>query len=204
MDVQLQELIDKIKRDGIESASKMAASMKQEAEEEAKNIVDAARKEAASIVAQAETDAKRFEQAGKSAIEQASRNLVLAFRTEIQKLLDTIVTAEVTKAYDSESLKAILPDVLQNWASGMGDKVDVLLPEKELNQLETFFKTKLSDELKKGVELKSERNVSAGFRIASKDGSAYYDFSAEAVAELLSIYLNPKLAEILDSAVREQ
>lgn len=204
MDVQLQELIDKIKKDGIESASKLAASMKQEAEAEAKGIIDAAKKEASAIVNQAEADARKFEQAGKSALEQASRNLVLAFRTEIQKLLDAIVTDEVVKAYDSESLKAIIPGVLQSWSSGSVDTLDVMLSEKDLKQLEDHFKTKLSDVLKKGVELKSDRNLGSGFRIASKDGSAYYDFSSEAVAELLSAYLNPKLAEILDSAVKEQ
>ena len=57
MEIQLQELIDKIKKDGIESASKDAARLKQEAEGEAKRILEAARKEAADIVARGKQDA---------------------------------------------------------------------------------------------------------------------------------------------------
>jgi V/A-type H+-transporting ATPase subunit E len=52
------------------------------------------------------------------------------------------------------------------------------------------------------VELKADRNLGAGFRIAGKDGSAYYDFSSESVAELLAAYLNPRLGEILKTAAR--
>jgi len=100
-------------------------------------------------------------------------------------------------------LKTALPDILKAWASKGGDKgIDVLLPEGELNKLKSWFSSKLGAELKGGVELKSDRNLSAGFRIGEKDGSAYYDFSAESVAELLSSYLNPRLAAILKTAAK--
>jgi len=50
MDIQLQELIDKIKKDGIESASADAARIRAEAEAEAKRIIAAAKKEAEILV----------------------------------------------------------------------------------------------------------------------------------------------------------
>ncbi|GHV84182.1 hypothetical protein AGMMS50212_15260 [Spirochaetia bacterium] len=43
MDIQLQELIEKIKKDGIESASEDAARIRSQAEAEAKRIVDDAK-----------------------------------------------------------------------------------------------------------------------------------------------------------------
>jgi V/A-type H+-transporting ATPase subunit E len=202
MDIQLQELIDKIKKDGIESASGESARLKSQAEEEAKRIVEAAKREAQDIIAKGKADAERSEKAGIAAIEQASRNLVLAFKGEIQTLLDKITARELSTAYNEETLKAVLPDLLSAWASKNADGMDALLPEEALKKLQAFFDEKLSGELKKGLELKSDRSLSAGFRIASKDGSAYYDFSAEAVAELLSAYLNPRLAEILKTAAK--
>jgi V/A-type H+-transporting ATPase subunit E len=201
MEIQLQELIDKIKKDGIESASEEAARIKREAEEGAKRIVEAARKEGADIIAQGKQDAERSEKAGIAALEQASRNLVLAFKGEIQTLLDKIVVRETAAAYGEDTLKAALPGLLTAWAA-RGGNVDVLLPEGDLNKLKGWFDEKLAAELKKGVELKGDRNLGAGFRIANKDGSAYYDFSADAVAELLSAYLNPRLAEILKTAAK--
>ncbi|MDR0601097.1 MAG: V-type ATP synthase subunit E [Treponema sp.] len=203
MDIQLQELIDKIKRDGIESASQEAARLTSEAEAEAKRIVDLAKKEAEAIVSGAKTDAERFEKAGTAALEQASRNLILAFRGEIQTLLDRIVSRETAASYGEDVLKAVLPDLVKSWAGNPGSGAfDLILPEAELGRLQSYLTGKLAAELGRGIELKSDRNLAAGFRIANKDGSAYYDFSAEAVAELLSAYLNPRLAGILKNAAR--
>ena len=203
MEVQLQELIDKIKKDGIESASDEAARIKKDAEAEAARIVTAAQREAADIVSRGKADASRSEKAGIAALEQASRNLVLAFKGEIQTLLDKIVTQAAASTYNENMLKDILPPLLKAWVSkGGSDSLDLLLSEGDLNKLKNWAQSSLAEELKKGLELKSDRNLAAGFRIANKDGSAYYDFSAESVAELLSSYLNPHLAGILKSTVQ--
>jgi V/A-type H+-transporting ATPase subunit E len=206
MDIQLQELIDKIKKDGIESASEEASRLKAQAEGEAARIIEAAQREAGAIIAKGKADADRAEKAGIAAVEQASRNLVLAFKTEIQTLLDKIVVREAAAAYGDETLKAAIPELLKGWVSkggGQGaDALDLILGEEQLGRLRSYFNDKLAAELKKGLELKSDRNLASGFRIAHKDGSAYYDFSAEAVAELLAAYLNPRLAEILKNAVK--
>jgi len=204
LDIQLQELIDKIKKDGVESASAQAEKIIQEAQTEARKIVEAAKKEAETIVAAGKRDAERSEKAGIAAIEQAARNLIISFQAEIQKLLDTIVKREVTTAFDDEALKAAIPQIVTEWAKKESDNLAVLLPGDALQRLEGYFAKKLASELSKGVELKSDRNLQAGFRIASKDGSAYYDFSAEAVAELMSAYVNPRLSELLKSVAKGQ
>jgi V/A-type H+-transporting ATPase subunit E len=202
MEIQLQELIDKIKKDGIESASEEAAQIKVQAENEAKRIVEAAQKEAADLVARGKTDAERSEKAGIAALEQASRNLVLAFKGEIEALLARIVAARVETAYGEDTLKAIIPTVVKNWVAKGADSLDLILSEEDLGKLRGYFSSELAAELAKGVELKSDRNLGAGFHIANQDGSAYYDFSAESVAELLSAYLNPRLSEILKTSAK--
>ena len=202
MEIQLQELIDKIKKDGIESASEEASQIKAQAETEAGRIVEAARKEAADIVARGKADAERSEKAGVAALEQASRNLVLAFKGEIEALLARIVAARVEASYGDDALKAIIPDLVKNWAAGGADSLDLILGEESLGKLRSYFNGELAAEISRGVELKSDRNLGAGFHIANKDGSAYYDFSAESVAELLSAYLNPRLSEILRTSAK--
>jgi len=202
MEIQVQELIDKIKKDGIGAASEEASRIKSEAEAEARRIVETAKKEAGDIISRGKQDAERSEKAGIAALEQASRNLVLAFKDEIQALLDRIINERVAADYNESVLKAALPDLLKAWAAKGSDNLAVLLPESELSKLQAFFKEKLTGELWKGVELKSNRKLTSGFRISNKEGSVYYDFSAEAVAGLLSTYLNPKLAEILKTSAK--
>jgi V/A-type H+-transporting ATPase subunit E len=202
MEIQLQELIDKIKKDGIESASEEAARIKQEAEAEAQRIVESAKKEAADIVSKGKQDAERSEKAGVAALEQASRNLVLAFKSEIQVLLDKLTADAVSSSYSIDVIKGLLPDLIKNWAVKNTDAISVLLSEGDLKKLDDAFKAKLSSTFKGGVEFKSDKNISGGFRIVEKDGSAFYDFSAESVAGMLSAYLSPKLAEALKRAVK--
>ncbi|MCL2212124.1 MAG: V-type ATP synthase subunit E family protein [Treponema sp.] len=201
MEIQVQELIDKIKKDGIKAASDEANKVKAEADTEARRLVENAKKEADSIIERAKQDAERSQKAGIAALEQASRNLILAFRDEIQALLNKIISENVNASYNEDVLKNALPDLLKSWAQNNQGDLSVILPEGELNKLQGFFNDKLKDQLNKGVELKSNRKLTSGFRISNKEGSVYYDFSAEAVAQLLSSYLNPKLAELLkDSA----
>jgi V/A-type H+-transporting ATPase subunit E len=200
MEIQVQELIDKIKKEGVESASQEAARLKAEAEADARHIIEAAKKEAEEIISRGKLDAERSEKAGVAALEQASRNLILVFKGEVQALLDKLVADCVVANYSDDVLKAALPELLKAWAAKGSDNLAVILSEGDLSKLQSFFNEKLISELRNGVELKSNRKLGSGFHISNKEGSIYYDFSAEAVALLLSAYLNPKLAEIMKNS----
>jgi len=197
MEIQVQELIDKIKKDGIDTASKQASEMKKDAQTEAARIIETAKKEAEAIISNSKKEAERAEKASLAALQQASRNLILAFKDEIHALLNKIVNENVSVNYNNDLLKSILPELIKNWSAKGSDNLSLILPENELNQLQGFFTNQLKSELGKGVELKSNRKLAYGFQISNKEGSIYYDFSSEAVAGLLSTYLNPKLADIL-------
>jgi len=200
MEIQVQELIDKIKKDGISAASDEAYKIKSEAQVEARRIIDAAKKEADDIISRSKMDAERSEKAGIAALEQASRNLVLVFKDEVQALLNKIISDYVSSSYNEDVLKAVLPDLIKKWAEKNGENLSVILPENDLSKLQGFFAGKLASEFKNGVELKSNRKLNSGFRISNREGSVYYDFSAEAVVDLLSSYLSPKLAEIMKNS----
>jgi len=197
MEIQVQELIDKIKKDGIKAATEEANKVKAEADIEARRIVETAKKEADDLLERAKQDAARSEKAGIAALEQASRNLILAFKDEVQALLNKIINEKVNANYNEDVLKSALPELIKAWADKGDTNIAVVLPEGELSKLQGYFNDRLKDELSKGVELKSNRKLASGFHISNKDGSVYYDFSSEAVAKQLSAYLNPKLAELL-------
>ncbi|MCL2759754.1 MAG: V-type ATP synthase subunit E [Treponema sp.] len=202
MEIQVQELIDKIKKDGIKAATEDANRIKAEADIEARRIVESAKKEAEDIISRGKQDAERSEKAGVAALQQASRNLVLAFRDEIQELLKKIISSNVSANYNGDVLKAVLPDLIKSWAAKNTGSLAVILPEGELSKLQGFFSDKLKAELNNGLEIKPNRKLDSGFHISNKEGSAYYDFSSEAVTELLSAYLNPKLAELLKESAK--
>lgn len=146
-----------------------------------------------------------MEKASEDAIRQASRNLVLSFRDSITKELSAIITAESEKAYSSDLLSKLIPETVKAWtANTEASEVSVLLNEKDLKALESNLKAALKAEISKGLTLKVDSSINSGFRVGVKDGAAFYDFSAEAVAELFSAYLNPRVASIMKEAAKSE
>lgn len=204
MEVQLQDLVEKIRKDGVENAEAKAAEIIGDAQTKAAAIVKAARDEADAIVKNGETEAARFEKASVSAIQQAGRNLLLSFRDCLVSELDAIVRDETARAYDAGVLAELVPAVVKAWASKTdADDIAVLLSPADATKLESGLKTALKAEISKGLEIRGDASFVGGFRIGLRDGSAFYDFSAEAVSDLFAAYLNPRVAEILKTAAKE-
>ena len=201
MDVQLQELIEKIRKDGVESATASAGNIIDEAEKKAAAIVKEAEGKAEEIIRNAKAETARMEKASEDAITQAGRNLIISFRDGINKELSAIVASETEKAYDQDLLKKLIPETVKAWAGNPdADDLTVVLSSKELKALGTSLKTALKAKISKGLELKADDSLSGGFRIGSRRGNAFYDFSAEEVASLFSAYLNPKTTELMKRA----
>ena len=204
MDIQLQELVDKIKKDGVDAASAEASKIVQEAEGKASAIIANAQKEADALIQGGKNEAAREKKAAEDAIKQVARNLLISFRDGIADELSAIIKAETDKALDASVLKAVLPDVIKAWAAEKGDVgLEVLLPANKLADVQASLLSALKGKVAGGVEISAGEGFEGGFRIAEKDGSAYYDFSAEAVADLFSSYLTPKVAEIMKAASKE-
>lgn len=203
MDVQLQELIDKIKKDGVASAEKEAQNIIAAAEAKATDIEKAAQEKADDIIKTAKAETERMEKASEEAIMQASRNMLLSFKDSLVASLDGLIQAETEKANTKDVLAKLIPETVKEWAKKSdASELSVLVSEKSLKELEAALKSELKAEIAKGMEIKPDKTISAGFRIGVQNGAAFYDYSAESVAELFATYLNPKVAELLKTAAK--
>ena len=197
MDIQVQDLIEKIKKDGVAAAEKSASEVKAQAQSEADKIIANAKEEADKIIKAAKDETARMEKASEDAIRQASRD-------SITKELSALINAESEKAYSSDLLSKLIPEAVKAWVSkSEAGEISVLLNEKDLKSLESNLTAALKAEIGKGLTLKVDNSINAGFRIGVKDGAAFYDYSSEAVAELFSAYLNPRVAAIMKEACKE-
>ncbi len=201
MEMQLQELIEKIKTDGVAAAEKDAAQKLSAANDEAGRILAEAKEEAARIVQQAKEEADRFARAGEDAVRQAGRNLLISFRESVTKELDGLLKAKVDGAYSADVLATLIPKVVEAWsANKAAEDLAVLLNEADLKAAEDSLVAALQQKLLTGVTLKADDRFRGGFRIVAADGGAYYDYSAEAVSDMFAAYLNPKVAALLKEA----
>jgi len=195
MSVQLKELIDRNKKEGVQEAEGLAAQVREKAQEEAERIVSDAKRNAQSIVDKAEAEARQFEEAAKESLRQAGRDLLLNVKKALTELLEGILKREIREALDREFLEHALMTLINNWDQKEGRAIEVQLPEKQQKEVTDFLLKQLAQELKTGVEIKPSPRIESGFKISEKD--AFYDFSDKGLTEFLMEFLNPRVAEAL-------
>ncbi len=197
MDVQLKELIEKIKTEGVGEADERAKEIISGAEKEASEIISNAKKEAEEIISNARKEVTQFENASKEAIKQAGRDLILNVKSALTELFDSVIKREARTAFTDDVLKEVIPAILSGWNKEKTSDLEVLLSKEDCTKLEDAILSKLADELKSGITIRPHATVNSGFRIAEKDGDSYYDFTDEGIADNLIQHMNPILAEII-------
>ncbi len=201
MEIQLQELIDQIKKDGVEAAETQAEAILTAAKAEAEKIISGAKAEAEKLVLDAKAENERAVKSGEDALRQAGRNLLISFRESVTKELKAILSENISSVYSSEELAQLIVKVVAEWASKPEkEDITVILNSEDLKKLEDTILSGLKDKMQKGVTLKATDSIDGGFRIAVNDGGAYYDYSKDAVTEMLADYLSPKIASLLREA----
>ena len=201
MEIQLKELIDQIKQDGVAAAEAEAKAILEAANREAERILADAKAEADKRMADAKAENEKVVRAGEDAIRQAGRNLLLSFRESVTRELRAVVGEGVAAAYSSDAFASLVAHVVEAWAAKPEvEDITVLLNEADCKALEQGALAALGAKLGKGVILKANDTFDGGFRIAVNGDGAYYDYAADAVADMLAQYLSPKVAALLKEA----
>ena len=197
MEYQLKELIERIKNDGVKDAEDNAARIISEAQQQAATIVKNAEEEARQIRTSAMSDAERAERSGAESLRQAARDLLLTVRESIEKIFDKIITAEVSRSLDQQLMTEAILAGVKCIKTDVSGSIDVQIPESQYASLEPGLRGALAAEFAQGISIVPLKGLDAGFRISMKDGSAFYEFSNQELAAMLSRYLNPRLGKFL-------
>ncbi len=201
MEIQLQELIEQIKKDGVEAAETKAEEIIVSAKAEAEKIIADAKAKADKMIADAKSENEKTVKSGEDAIRQAGRNLLISFRESIARELKAIVGENVNAVYSSDAFTKLVAGAVEAWAGKPeADDICVILNGSDLKKLEDSLLAEMKAKMLGGVTLKANDNFDGGFRIAVNNGAVYYDYSAEAVTDMLSNYLSPKVTALLKEA----
>lgn len=198
MDVKLESLIERIKKEGIDEVKKSAKVIIDQAKENAKAIVDEAKTLAKHVVQEAEIEAKRLQNNTESSLRQAARDLKLKIKEELILLFDKVLKSKISKDLSPDFMKEIILKVVDNLMAKEG-QIEILSSREDKQKLEKLLLLGLKQEIKKTVIISAGKDVEKGFRIGIKGDSAYYDFSDEAISESLEVFLNPAIVSMLNS-----
>ena len=195
MDVKLDQLIEKIKSEGIEQAEEKSGQILQNAKSEAEKIISAAKKESEKIISLAKEDAEKLQNSGKSALKQAERDAVLVTKEKLTKVLDSVFKQQVSAELKPELLVKLIEKMVEN--SDDEAKMKVLVNQQDVAELEKLLVSSANKALANSVEIKVDRGVSKGFRIGKESENVYYDFTDESISEFLREFLNPSIKNML-------
>jgi len=196
MEVKLESLIEKIKKDGVQQAKKMAQEIIDEARKQAADIVKEANSQAQKTKEASQEEAEHFRKNTENSLKKASRDLILALREEITGLFDKILKRKISEQLNPEFIKELIIKIVDNFPTKKDKPFEVLISDKETEKLKNFLIASLK-ESKRDIEIKTSKAIEQGFRIGIKGDNVYYDFTDEAIAQALEEFLNPTISEML-------
>ena len=197
---ELQHLIDRIRKEGVESGEKAADSLVADAKKKAAEIVAAAQKQAQEMVEKARKESESFVVRGRETLQQAARDLLISIGGSVGQVVGGIVGEKLDKALTPEIIGQMLVKLADSYGKGVQGGIVAMLGEADAAAVKAYLAKEYQDKLASGIQIESSKGVFKGFRVGVKGGQVFHDFSADAIAESLSSFLRPELAEIVKKA----
>ena len=195
MENKIQELTDKIYREGVEKGNTEAQKLIANAQDEAKKIVEDARKEAEAIVAASRKSADELAENTKSELKLFTGQAVNALKSEIATLVtDKIVNADVkTFAADKDYLNAFIVALASKWSVNE----PIVISTADADGLKKYFAAQAKALLDKGVQIEQVNGNKTLFTVSPADGSYKVNFGEEEFMNYFKEFLRPQLVEML-------
>ena len=196
---ELQALLDKITEQELQKTEEEKAKILSQAQAEAKDTVRKAEETAKAIVEDAQRDAAILQQKGEEALRQASRDVLLSLRAELEKRVKQAAEALVNANMSPATIADIIAKLVVSFvkADGSSDDIKVLLNPEEISAVEEALKASLADNLRANCALAPSNAVSGGFKLVFKETGVMYDFTDKALAETVAAGLGGKLASVI-------
>jgi len=200
---ELQDLLERIQKDGVEKAEAEAQSIIISGRNKADAIVKEAQAKADALVKDAESRADALMQGGERSLQQGARDIILGVGETLSRLLHDILVEEVGAALTGEAFKETVLKAVEAYCKTPGTEsgIDVLLSPDDQKAIGEYVLAKLRDQIREGLDVRSDESTVAGFRVLMKKDGLEHDFTPEAIADSLSRIVRPRLAEIVRKTV---
>ena len=196
-DARLSELIETLKRQGVESGEEEKRRIEEEARKNAAEIIRTAKAEAEALRKSARDDADRERRQLASSLEIAASQFVTGLKRVVEEGFLTLPLREqLTSTLEDENfLKTLISRFVESYAAAGKTDISLLLPRAAQD---TFWEWAVGLVAEKAGSGSAEdrvlrsRGVAFGFQV-DQDGGVRLDFTDEAFLELFLTYLAPRL-----------
>lgn len=196
MTQDMQQLLEKIQRDGVDKAKAEADKILEKANTQARQLLENAKNEAVRTVASARQEAEAFERRAEETIRQSARDTILTVEKAVGQLLGQLLVKDVNCALGNTDFVAGLAlEAVRAYLAG-NSAVEVAAA----NKLADALRAKLAAEALNGVRVVTDEATGTGFRVRLANGRVEHEFTGAAVAETLARQLRPRLAALMKPA----
>ena len=169
MESKLQELTDKLLKEGVERGNAEAEKIIASANQDAAKIVAYAKSEAADVELAAKKSLKAMEESTKSEIKMYASQAVEALKSEIANVVGDKIVKEAVAAVTDD--KAFMNEFILKLAERWGAGEDLVIETGDAASLRALFAKKAKALLDKGVTIEEVHGQKTMFTIQPADGS---------------------------------
>ena len=188
MSEDLQSLLEKINREGVEKARAEADKIIADAKAKAADIVKTANAEAAKAKADAEKAAADYASRAAETVRQAERDTILKIESSVTALLEKVLKADVDTALaDEKTVAALVAEAIKDLVGS----VEVAAAPK----LAATLKAQLAST--GNVTVVMDDTLGTGFSVKTDGGRVEHAFTGDVIADELAKRLRPDLAKLL-------
>ena len=192
MDTKIQELTDKIYKEGVEKGNEEAGRIIADANAQKQAIVSEAEAEAKRIVAAAQKQAAELKKNTEAELKLFATQAVEALKSEVVNLITGKITSSNVKAIVSDTafMQKVILEMAKEWAK----KEAITIQTADADAL---TKANAKSLLDGGVKIEKVSGKNAGFTIVPADGSYKVSFGEDEFVAFFKEFLRPGLVEML-------
>ena len=200
MQNKLQELTEKIYREGVSKGNEEAEIIISGARAEAEKILKEAEKEAEAIISDARKKAEEIMEKTLSGMKMSFRQAMNTLKQEVEEaILFKIAGDPVSGVFSDNSFVARLIEITaEKWSHVINEEgIEISVPEEMMNDVEQYLETRTSKALKDGITLHPVKSMEKGFEIRPAGKEFKISVTESDFVSFLKEILRPKLAELL-------
>ncbi|MBQ0022016.1 MAG: hypothetical protein KBT29_02125 [Prevotellaceae bacterium] len=195
MDNKIQELTEKLLKEGVEKGNAEAERIIAEANEKAAQIIADAQAKADEIGVVAKKDAQSLNDNVKAEIKMYAAQSLNALKSEVANVVGDKIVKEATAeiAGNKEFMNEFILKLAEKWGAGE----DIVISTADADSLKALFAQKAKALLDKGVKIEQVNGQKTLFTIQPADGSYKVNFGAEEFESYFKNFLRPQLVEMI-------
>jgi len=192
---KIQELTEKIYREGVEKGQAEANRIIEEARQQAEQILKEAKQQAEQTGAEARKQAQQTEEHTKSELKLYTNQALNALKSEVANVLTANIVRQAAEKLttDQNFLGQFAVELARKWVQDE----PIVISTSQADALKAYFADKAKDLLDKGVTIEKVNGRDTLFTISPEDGSYKVNFGREEFETYFKSFLRPQLVEML-------